>query len=157
MDRVQLAVRIPASLQEQLNSYLQRDMGSISQLRNAMFDDDILIAEMKLRSKYSSGIEGREELNKQFDFTPLYELCVPYDPARLRYEERYSRSQVRGTVTTTAVYDGFQLDGNRIESAELSYIHEYDQDALTEAIEGEGFSILGHFSNNSTIIYVLKK
>ena len=55
---------------------------------------------------------------------------------------------MRDTKTIIATYDHFTIPGDDkpIDSASLSYIHEYKSDALRDAIASLGFETLKYFT-----------
>ena len=122
-----------------------------------MIEGDILILEIRLQRNDSSDPGGDIELNKQFDFTPLYELGVTYDSDRMDYITENNRNQVNGTKTITAVYKDLEINEETIPEVKLSYTHEYQKDALIDAISKEGLSILDTFTYKTTMVIVLKK
>lgn len=139
---------------------MEKDVGFLYQIKEAMFPGDILIIEVRAQTDKEAYIGGSIDTNKKFDFTPLDILGVEYDESKLNYIINQNRSNVADTTTTIARYDDFVLPGEdeRISSALLlSYIHEYSPISLQKVIEGTGFEILKTYKDDGLACYILKK
>jgi uncharacterized SAM-dependent methyltransferase len=137
----------------------ENETNFLSQIRQAMFPEDVLIIEVRLQSDRKSVIGGSEELNKRFDFTPLEVIGVQYDPDKLKYDIYENRSTISGTQSIIASYHTFTMLGEDeiIESANLSYVHEYENpEVLSTVIESVGFEIVGTFVEKGIACFVLK-
>ncbi|MBW2741186.1 MAG: L-histidine N(alpha)-methyltransferase [Deltaproteobacteria bacterium] len=136
---------------------LKDDMSFVSLMKEAMMPGDIFIVEVRLKTTDEAKPGGNIELNKQFDFTPLYELGVHYDSDKLDYVVEKNKNQVSGTKTITAIYKGLEINEEVIRRAKLSFTHEYDKESLIEAISDEGLTILDTLTYKSTIVVITKK
>ncbi|MBF0134890.1 MAG: L-histidine N(alpha)-methyltransferase [Magnetococcus sp. DMHC-1] len=138
---------------------MDKEVDFLYRIKEAMFIEDVLIVEVRLKTNRSVDIGGSEHINKKFDFTPLDMLGVDYDSDRLRYVEQENRSNVPDTRTVIATYNDFKLPGDEdvMSSAYLSYIHEYDPVALRKVIEKIGLKILWFGHDEGLACFVLKK
>jgi len=118
---------------------------------------DIFIAEVRLKTTDEAKPGGNIDLNKQFDFTPLYELGVRYNSDKLDYIVEKNKNQVSNTKTITAVYENLELNEEVIKQVKLSFTHEYDKVSLIDAISGEGLEILDTLTYKSTMVVITKK
>lgn len=140
---------------------IENETSFLDKIRQAMFTGDILMVEVRLLSEKPADIGGSLALNKSFDFTPLDILGIEYDEEKLKYSTLSTRSQIPNTRTIVATYNKFRMpsDENIVDSAYLSYVHEYDHEALRSVIEDLKFEILNTFINttDSIAFYVLRK
>lgn len=138
---------------------LENEADFLSRVYQAMFEGDILILEVRLEGSESGDIGGKPEVNKRFDFTPLDLLGVQYEDEKLTYEHLKNRSTIPKTRTIAACYHDFHVppDEDVIESAYLSYVHEYDREALLSVLTQEGFQLLRDFTSGRVLCAVLQK
>ena len=136
---------------------LKDDMSFVSLMKEAMMPGDIFIAEVRLKTTDEAKPGGNIDLNKQFDFTPLYELGVRYNSDKLDYIVEKNKNQVSNTKTITAVYENLELNEEVIKQVKLSFTHEYDKVSLIDAISGEGLEILDTLTYKSTMVVITKK
>jgi hypothetical protein len=136
---------------------LEQDISFVSLMIAAMLPGDIFILEVRLKTSESANLGGNIALSKQFHFTPLYELGIPYDIDRLDYIIGKNKNQVTGTKTITAVYKDLQIKEEIIPQAQLSFTHEYEKESLIDAISEEGFEILDTLTYKSTMVVITKK
>lgn len=135
---------------------LQNEADFLSQVRAAMLLDDILLVEVRLCRDDDITLSGDVEEIKEFDFTPLRWLGVPYESKKLNYEVLLKRGSARDAITLVATYHDFMMENEKIDKAVLSYVHLYKPGTLVEVFENEGFSIVDQFSSKSTELFVLK-
>jgi hypothetical protein len=138
---------------------MDRDVNFLDQIHKAMFPGDILIVEVRSRGTKSANIGGSMDTNKKFDFTPLDILGVAYNEENLTYSTYENRSYVPETETIIASYHNFYIPGDEqpLNSAYLSYIHEYKPECLQNIFSTLGYSILKTYTDEGLACYVLKK
>lgn len=141
---------------------IDNETSFLTKIRQAMFMGDVLLIEVRLKSNNLNDIGGSLALDKKFAFSPLDMLGVEYDEKKLHYSILHSRSTIKNTRTIAASYNNFIIPrtNNMIKSAYLSYVHEYDHEALESVFEDDlKFEILRSFINikNGIAFYVLRK
>jgi hypothetical protein len=138
---------------------MDQESNFLYKLKEAMFSGDILVVEVRLASDEPANIGGSMDTNKKFDFTPLDILGVEYDEDKLVYTTQPNRSSIPDTRTTIAQYLDFYLPGDDtpLNSALLSYIHEYKPESLRRVMANIGFNTLEEFNEKGLSCYVLQK
>jgi SAM-dependent methyltransferase len=145
---------------------MQDDVGFLRQVEEAMIDNDVLIVEVRVYREDDRELNGAIQLLKQFDFTPLCWLGVPYQPEKLNYQIKDNVSNA-GAKTLIAEYVDFKIGfgdtARTISRSKLAYIHLYQKDSssrvygLEEVFRNVGFEIKGSFVGESTAVFILKK
>lgn len=126
---------------------MPQDRDFLKKLHNdAMSSGDLLLLEVKKRVDAASREEKArlaDELRNRFTIGPLELLGIPYDPERLHRKMEERRSQIPGSQTLCSYYHGLRYNGEELpEPFLLSYIHEYDADALTREARDIGFDLV---------------
>jgi hypothetical protein len=137
----------------------ENEVGFLDRMYQAMFPGDVLFIEVRLKASKEANPGGELDVNKRFDFTPLDLLGINYDAERLSYSTFDGRSTIAKTRTIVASYHDFVLTpgGEHIESAYLSYVHEYDREALLNVLKHLGFTLLRDFAAGGVLCAVLRK
>jgi len=142
---------------------IENETNFLDQINRAMFPGDFLIVEVRAKTAQEAitdNIGGSFETNRKFDFTPLDFIGVHYEDKKLSYQSAQNRSNIPGSKTVMASYSNFHIPGepNQIDSAYLSYIHEYDPDQLATVMKNLGFDVLKTFFGVPGVAcFVLKK
>jgi len=124
-------------------------------IKESMFDNDIVIIEVRAQGNDELSLGGDFELNKRFDFTPLEMLGVQFDPDKLQYKIRGDLSTIPQTKTIVAYYKDFYIGSDKFDEARLSYVHTYNRDSLITVIKNKGFNILKSYEDEKSICIVM--
>jgi Histidine-specific methyltransferase, SAM-dependent len=107
----------------------------LRKLAGVMSQEDVLVLEVRLQLANNELHEVETEQAMRFDFGPLeYYLGMPFDPGRMKSERVSRASTIKSTKTTvvTCSHDTYR-------DIKLSYIHEYERQSFTKALEDSGF------------------
>ena len=124
------------------------DFGFLRRLRDrAMFDGDLLLLEVRLRSEASENslkvlAQAPWSTSRRFDFGPLELLGVPFEDEKLTYAFEPDRGTVRGTDTIVAQYEEATVNRRKFYNIDLSYVHRYDEQLLIAEVQRAGFTLV---------------
>lgn len=124
------------------------DFGFLKRLHDrAMFRDDLLLLEVRLRSEESRSslqrMAGQDwAASMRFDFGPLELLGIPFDPEKLHYSMEPDRGTIRGSDTIVARYREAIVRGHTYHDIDLSYVHRYDQQTFLTEVARAGFRVV---------------
>jgi uncharacterized SAM-dependent methyltransferase len=136
------------SLLGNLLGNISDDFGFLKRLHDrAMFRDDLLVLEVRLRSEESrSSLRDMERndwhASHRFDFGPLELLGITFDADKLRYNVEPDRGTIRGSDTIVARYLEATVRNRTFHDIDLSYVHRYEQQTLLREISRAGFRVV---------------
>lgn len=106
---------------------------------------DLLLLEVTLQKPGTDEIAslGDYDSIRRFNFEPLAALGLEFAPDELTYRLATDRSTIPGTLSIVASYANFVLDGRRVASADLAYVHRYTAEAIPTVLAEAGFSACG--------------
>lgn len=115
----------------------------LSRLRLAMYADDLLMLEVRLKTRGAKAPEVESIGAQRFDFGPLeYYLGAKFEDAKIVSEVCHDLSDVESTETTVIRCAEGSYDGRMLSGVRLVYIHQYQVDAFVKFVTGEGFEVL---------------
>lgn len=131
----------------------------LKQLQHAMSPGDYALIEVATASTNEVDLGGSDELNRQFDFTPLDALGVRYERSRLKYVSAHDRSHIPCTRTIIAEYDSPVIPNVEGEFGivQLSYIHEYEPSEISGVVARTGFDVRLSFVGQGSMYMLLQK
>jgi hypothetical protein len=122
----------------------------------AMSSGDLFLLEV--RKAQESAATLRTEANKEFDFGPLEQIGIPFDPKKLHYTSpSKTYSLVSNTSTILATYESITYEKKKYEDVKLALIHEYEPQALEAACKDIGFKVVWQEENHSAAALLLQK
>ena len=129
----------------------------LTSLHSAIHVGDYLLLEVRLvEGLRENSPGGSDDIRKRFNFSPLEEIGVEYEPDKLKYVDRGKLSQLDDAVTIRGIYRDFEFDGaNRIDEATLCHINYYNLDTLSKKVAGLGFKVCLQKESENKIVGLL--
>jgi hypothetical protein len=137
----------------------ENETDMLLQLQHAMLPGDFALIEVATANSKEIDLGGSDEINRQFDFTPLDALGVRYERPRLEYVFAHDRSHIPHTRTIIATYDSPVIPNVEEEFGlvQLSYIHEYSQGELVGVVKRLGFDVRLSLVGQGSMYMLLQK
>ena len=130
----------------------------LRQLKSAMFEEDILLLEV--RKKHSDILKpgGSMELRKKFNFSPLEKLGVEFEEKKLVYEQQLNNSHIPDTVSIIGKYKNYQIGNKKVKETILTHINHYQVDKLKIVLSSQvKFEIIDIIESRKLALFMLKK
>jgi Histidine-specific methyltransferase, SAM-dependent len=123
---------------------LEHELRFLRRLRRQMSNDDLLVLEVRLKSKDEQITELTDgDAALRFDFGALEGyLGLAFDKELMTIQRESDVSSIKETVTTVVGCENLEYRGMCYPRVKLMYIHQYVEDAFVDAVTKAGFSLV---------------